>query len=88
MILHFIPTSDLASASVYRSLKLSPSSCSNLLSNLPPNNKEIGIQAVVEGKPEARQDNLTIFCVGLKLGRGKIHQISFQEEGIGRGRRR
>jgi hypothetical protein len=60
---------------------------SSLLSNLPPNNKEIDIQAVVEGKPELQQDDLTIFRVGLQLGRGKIHRISFQEEGIGRGRR-
>jgi hypothetical protein len=33
----------------------------------------IDIQAVVEGKPEAQQDDLTMFHIGLLLGRGKIH---------------
>jgi hypothetical protein len=82
-LLHFIPTSDLASA-----LCPSKPQALSLLLHQPslksaPNNKGIGIQVVVEGKPEAQQDDLTIFCVGLLLGRGKIQQISFQE---GRGR--
>jgi hypothetical protein len=71
-LLHFIPTSDLVSA-----LCPSKPQALSLLLQQPslksaPNNKGIDIQAVIEGKSEAHQDDLTIFCNGLLLGRGKI----------------